>query len=250
MEHNGITLYKKEDRRTKREGTSFNKIEVLEYIGSHSESGRNYYKVRCTVCDVEFISNLAMSGSYKDGCRSCTGKKLGGRKAIHGHGGNNKPYNSWIHIKRRCFDPTNVCYKNYGAKGRTMDVEFKEDFLAFYKEVGEPPDNSKDWTIDRIDNTKGYEKGNLRWASKEQQARNKGKSKNNSSGATGVCWTYSNGFTYAQVSWVEEGRAKKKKFSVIKFGLIPSFAKAIEYRVQKIKELNDLGYGYTKDHGK
>ena len=46
--------------------------------------------------------------------------------------------------------------------------EFREYILC---EVGERP--SKEYTIDRIDNNKGYIRGNLRWATRTEQNRNK-----------------------------------------------------------------------------
>ena len=48
--------------------------------------------------------------------------------------------------------------------------EFKNDFLAFAAAVGPRP--SPHHTVERIDNEKGYERGNLRWATRKEQARN------------------------------------------------------------------------------
>jgi len=56
--------------------------------------------------------------------------------------------------------------------------------------------------------------------------------------------------TYVTASWYDEEGSKCKHFAVSRYGLLESFALACAYREQKIKELNDLGYGYTENHGK
>ena len=43
--------------------------------------------------------------------------------------------------------------------------------MAFYKHIGDPP--GPEYTIDRIDNDKGYEPGNVRWATYSEQNYNR-----------------------------------------------------------------------------
>lgn len=159
-----------------------------------------------------------------------------------------KVYNTWHRIKNRCYREDDVSYKHYGLFGVTFD--YKDDFIGFYNEVGHPP--TPKHTIDRIDNALGYVKGNMRWITSTQQARNKGKNRNNTTGVTGVYWESSKkaNATRAIAKWVDlEGNLKSKSFSVAKFGLLPAFAEAVRYRCKMIGELNVLGAGYTEKHG-
>lgn len=124
-------------------------------------------------------------------------------------------------------------------------------------EVGLCPGKENYWSLDRIDYNKGYIKGNLRWATTYQQARNKSKLKSNTSGVNGVYFHVNKKYnlTDARCSWreqTEEGifKQKTKCFSVKKYGLLPAFAMVCKYREEQIRRLNSLGYGYSENHGK
>ena len=51
-----------------------------------------------------------------------------------------------------------------------MCEEWQNDFKAFLAYIGPRP--SKGYSLDRIDNGKGYEPGNVRWSDSKTQARN------------------------------------------------------------------------------
>jgi hypothetical protein len=79
-------------------------------------------------------------------------------------------YNTWGQIKQRCNNPNNPQYMYYGGRGIAMCQRWASNFEDFYTDVGARPEGM---TLDRIDNNKGYEITNVRWATKQEQARNR-----------------------------------------------------------------------------
>ena len=74
-------------------------------------------------------------------------------------------YKHWIYMKDRCRnDP------HYINNGIRVCPEWDKDFMAFYTHIGPKPEGKL--TVDRIDGTRGYEPGNVRWATYSQQSRN------------------------------------------------------------------------------
>ena len=158
-----------------------------------------------------------------------------------------KVYNAWLEIKRRCYNPNCKSYVNYGARGISFE-EFKDDFLAFLNEVGYPP--TKNHSINRIDNSIGYIRGNMEWALHSKQVRNRRKFKNNTSGFAGVSVKRSCGKTYILAQWSDlDGRQRSKSFSEKTYGYDLALQLAKEYRDLKIIELNQLGAEYGTTQG-
>lgn len=91
-------------------------------------------------------------------------------------------YLVWRNIKVRCYYPGYNESKDYRGRGISMCEEWRNSFKAFYEYVGDRP--SKNHSIDRINNDGNYEPGNVRWATREQQATNK--QRNNPYGAVGI----------------------------------------------------------------
>ena len=83
---------------------------------------------------------------------------------------NTPTYSSWRSMKKRCLNINHDQYPRYGAKGIMVCDEWLQ-FKNFLKDMGERP--SKNHTLDRIDNSKGYFKSNCRWVTVKEQNRNR-----------------------------------------------------------------------------
>jgi hypothetical protein len=81
-----------------------------------------------------------------------------------------KAVNAWNSMLRRCHDPKDNAYHDYGGRGIRVHESWAHLF-QFQRDMGLPP--SPDHSLDRIDNDRGYEPGNVRWATKHRQQRNK-----------------------------------------------------------------------------
>jgi len=66
----------------------------------------------------------------------------------------------WLGMKGRCFVKSNSAYKKYGAVGISCCDRWANSFANFWEDMGPPPEG---YTLDRVDNTKGYFKENCRW---------------------------------------------------------------------------------------
>jgi len=235
-------------------GKRFGRLVAIRNTGEKNSNGSFIWEFKCD-CGNEHVVGIGNIVYRGEGSCGCVVSELS-TKRLTTHGlSKGKEHKSWCKINERCFNENSPSYAAYGACGITS--EFKDSFEDFYNEIGAYPTDGKRYTVDRIDNTKGYVKGNIRWATFTQQARNKGMMKNNTSGKTGVSWedkVHPNGITsttYALAQWHDlDGKIRKKCFSVKKYGLLEAFAMACIHREAIIKELNEMGAEYSDNHGK
>ena len=85
-----------------------------------------------------------------------------------------KLYPVWNMMIQRCYNPNNSRYYAYGARGIRVYEPWLHNFSEFYEYVSKLPGFGKiEMSLDRINNDKGYEPGNIRWAQVLEQSNNK-----------------------------------------------------------------------------
>ena len=103
-------------------------------------------------------------------CLACAVKL--GNKASTKHGMYGTPeYQAWQSMIQRCTNPQNCNFKRYGARGITVCEEWRHSFDRFFTDMGYRP--AQHCSLERIINAEGYSKGNCRWATDVEQARNR-----------------------------------------------------------------------------
>ena len=92
----------------------------------------------------------------------------------------------WYRMMCRCYNPKRHNYHNYGGRGISVCAEWHkfEEFKLWALENGFDPCLS----IDRIDNDQGYSPSNCRWATAEQQSRNKSNTVLNEAMVANIKW--------------------------------------------------------------
>lgn len=111
---------------------------------------------------------LCFAAGVKNGatksCGCMRGIATAERNRTHGKS-KSKIYHVWHNMMRRCHDVTNKRYKDWGGRGIVVDAKW-HTFMAFYNDVGDVPFEGAQ--IDRINNEKSYQPGNIRWVTHQE----------------------------------------------------------------------------------
>lgn len=109
--------------------------------------------------------NSKSCGCYRDEKTAAVGR------AQRRHGlWRSAEYRSWGAMLQRCSNPKYPWYHRYGGRGVHVCAEWHA-FEKFYQDMGPRP--GSEYSLERIDNDKGYEPSNCKWATKKEQSDNR-----------------------------------------------------------------------------
>lgn len=159
-------------------GQKFNRLTIISFAYRKRKKGYTQTAWNC-LCEcgnttVVLSHHLSAGRTQSCGCLKQEQRKNGVKQTTHGLT-NHPLYKRCANQIYRCHNSDHYQYESYGARGIKVCDRWKNDIGLMIKEVeleiGLPL--SSDLDIDRIDNNGNYEPGNLRWADKETNARNR-----------------------------------------------------------------------------
>lgn len=162
-------------------GNRYGKLLVIK----ESDNKKSHWVCRCDCGQITTVYRGHLRDGHTTSC-GCYKAESSTKHGLH----KTKEYLVWQNIIQRTTNSNHPQYHYWGGRGITVSDDWK-DFQNFYRDMGNRP--SPKHSIDRIDNNKGYEKGNCRWATGREQNLNTRRTHN---------ITY-NGVTMSMIEWAE-----------------------------------------------
>jgi hypothetical protein len=154
-------------------GKKVGHLTITRRVGSQPQGNGacSVWECRCDCGGTTIKTQVQISNGVKCCSRQCPlqGKFKHGATTLRTK---SKEYVAWQDMKRRCYNPNSINYKNYGGRGITVCQEWLDSFDKFLADVGKAPDGYR-ISIDRIDNEGNYEPSNIRWATPKEQSMNR-----------------------------------------------------------------------------
>lgn len=186
-------------------GKIYGRLTILELDKTYKYIGHGFKWIcRCECGNIKSINGNSIRQGRTTSCGCYRNERIRETNTTHGLTSQNKEYREqrskkhgmsslrihkiWRDMISRCYSKSDYHYQWYGEKGIMIcDLWRNKEygFVNFYNWAIDNGYNDK-LTIDRINVSGNYEPKNCRWATHIEQCHNRGLSKRNKSGYTGV----------------------------------------------------------------
>jgi len=168
-------------------GQRFGRLLAVRHIGI-GPSGKHTWECRCDCGQVVVVDASTLLLRRKLSCGCIMAERMADTRGLS----QTPEHKIWRAMIKRCHDPANPHYKQYGQRGITVCNEWRQSFAQFLADVGRRPHAKL--TLERKDNSKGYGPQNCVWVSQSLNNRNKRSNR---------LVTF-NGVTKPLIAWAEE----------------------------------------------
>jgi hypothetical protein len=144
-------------------GRRFSKLVVQSYAGMRNKEAA--WNCTCECGKTIVVRGGALRRANNKSCGCLRGTQKGQQ-----WGPGTSFYYAYQNAKSRCTNPNSPDWQRYGKRG--IKFSFTSSRQLF-DEIGSRP--STKHTLDRINNAKGYEPGNICWSTRTEQAQNRRK---------------------------------------------------------------------------
>jgi hypothetical protein len=150
-------------------GRTFSSWTVLRR-GRQNAWGQTSWVCRCVCGKQRTVLGAPLKAGKSTNCGCLQRAAQSARMQGHGMTGT-PPWNTWMAMRKRCREPGNIGWANYGGRGIRVCKEWDESFEAFWRDMG--PSWEPGLTIERLDVNGHYEPRNCVWLPLSDQLRNR-----------------------------------------------------------------------------
>lgn len=149
-------------------GQKFGRLTVIQ---QDTTKKRTSWMCKCECGRAAVVTTDKLRSGHTQSCGCLQKERTSAARKTHG-ATNTQLHKTWKGIKARCNNPNHKNYQQYGGRGIKMCPEWEADFGAFAAWCYSQGYHAG-LTVDRKDNSKGYNPENCRLLTMHGQTRNK-----------------------------------------------------------------------------